>query len=590
MNPSSTRGAGRRAAAVRRYLGAAFVAQFTLLEVVVGSLRMPLASAVVRLAAAAAFGWLCSSVARKARARAAAALGAAVYVVVETAFYRHYHAPIDTQVVDSLLVSWGDVWPVVARALPGAGAAATAITVVEYAWLTAAMRGTPTRHPVFAGVAAFALAASLSAPARAVVGRMFRGPLPRLAAPSLPVLPSTKAELPNVLFVLTESVRADDYCAAHGDACPTAPEVDALVPDRMPLREMRAVGSYTAVSVAALLTGRPPVHARADEAPPSLFDFLKAARARGRAPTVAYWSAQTASVIPHTGARQTVDSFVTVDDLVGHAVGDEDEVIDRGLDRLLTAHVQAHLRTLQKPFVLVLHFQGTHAPYFTDDARAPFQPMRHSVTWSGLPELRNAYRNAILEQDRSIAACLRAFFHAVDGAPYVVFFTSDHGEAFGEHGAIHHGQNLSEEQIHVPAWVAAGNGALDEAEVAHLRAYERAVVTHLDVLPTLLDITGVLDGYAMAGYKKGLFGRSLVAPSRPLAEPVPVTNCTPLFPCPLRTWGVFDETRALTAQAWDADFRCEALSGGPADPLSCARLRVASRKWFDVKPNGAPNL
>src|SRR5437762_1125707 len=164
MNLSSMRIAGWRGATLRRYLGAAFAAQFMLLEAVVGTLRMPFASATVRLAAAASFGWLCFFFARNERRRAAAALGAAVYVVVETSFYRHYHAPIDAQVVDSLLVAWGDVWPVVARAIPSAVAAAAAISAVEYAWLAAATRATSARRPVFAGAAAFALAASLSAP------------------------------------------------------------------------------------------------------------------------------------------------------------------------------------------------------------------------------------------------------------------------------------------------------------------------------------------------------------------------------------------------------------------------------------------
>jgi arylsulfatase A-like enzyme len=590
MFESIVRPTGARAATLRRWLAAAFAGQFALLEALVGTLRMSTGAAAVRLVSAASFGWLCFSLARARHTRAAVAAAAAAYVVVETAFYRHYHAPIDTQVLESLLFAWPDVRPVVGRALPGAVVLAAAVAAIEYVWLAHAARAIGARRPLTAGAATFALAASLAAPARAVVGRIVEGPGARVAPASLPRLPSTKARMPNVLFVLTESVRSSEVCAAHGEPCATTPEVDALVPDRMPLREMRAVASYTAVSVAALLTGRPPARAT-DEIVPSLFEFVKASRIREQGPTLAYWSAQTDSLFSRRDVRRTVDSFVAVNDLVGHAVADEDEVIDRGLDRLLAEHVEAEVGALPEPFVLVLHFQGTHAPYFTDDARAPFQPMRHSVTWSGLPELRNAYRNAIVEQDHHIARCLRAFFRRVNGSPYVVFFTSDHGEAFGEHGAIHHGQNLYDEQLHVPAWVAAGNGGLAETEVSNLRAYEKAVVTHLDVLPTVLDVMGVLDGYAMAGYRRALAGRSLVAAREPLAEPVPVTNCTSLFPCPLRTWGVFDEARALIAQQWDGDFRCTTLAGTPEDAASaaCGRLRAASRKWFATKPNGAPN-
>jgi hypothetical protein len=181
--------------------------------------------------------------------------------------------------------------------------------------------------------------------------------------------------------------------------------------------------------------------------------------------------------------------------------------------------------------------------------------------------------------------------HAVGSSPYAIVFTSDHGEAFGEHGAIHHGQNLFEEQIHVPAWVATGNGALEDEEIAALSAHERAATTHLDILPTLLDITGVLGGDAALPNRSRTPGRSLIRPPTPLRAPVPITNCTELFRCPLDTWGLLDESRHLTAQAWDADWQCADLRGAPMplDDARCVTLRESSRTWFSTKPNGALN-
>src|SRR5581483_5862833 len=151
--------------------------------------------------------------------------------------------------------------------------------------------------------------------------------------------------------------------------------------------------------------------------------------------------------------------------------------------------------------------------------------MSHTVAWAGLDALHNAYRNAIVEQDRHVAAAIRLFLEKVGYEPYVIFFTSDHGEAFGEHGAIHHGQNLYDEQLHVPAWIAWGNGGLDASQVQNVESYRNALVTHLDVLPTLLDVEGVLDGYSLTPIRKVLGGRSLVAPRRALAAPLPITNC-----------------------------------------------------------------
>jgi glucan phosphoethanolaminetransferase (alkaline phosphatase superfamily) len=576
----------------RRILRSAFVTQFALLDLVTRPALQFGVARLLELAAALSLGLLLSFRDEGRWSRVGRAATAAVYLVVQIRFYRYYHASIDARVLESLLYGWEDVRPVVLRALPEAIAAVLCVTAFEYAWLKGSAGVLELRRPMVATGAAVVLLLSLAAPAGGVTRRFLQRSERVAARIDVPPLPSTRQRLPNVLLIVTESVRASDYCTSRGQSCATSPEIDALLPGRIALSQMRSVGSYTCVSVNALLTGRPPIGSPAQVAStPGLFDFMKAVRAGGLSPTVAYWSAQTDSVFPRRDVRSTIDSFVTVSDLVGHSVADEDEVIDQGVDRLLTAHVEKHIRSLPEPFVLVLHFQGTHAPYFTDDAHAPFKPMRHAVTWSGLEELHNAYLDAIFEQDRSIAASVRSFLDRTGPAPYVIVFTSDHGEAFGEHGAIHHGQNLNEEQIHVPAWFSAGNGALDENQLGALESHRDALVTHLDVLPTLLDVAGVLSGYAMASFRKSFPGRSLVAPREALREPVPLTNCTSLFPCPIETWGILDETHELAAQAWDADFRCTTLAGLPESPAhpACDRLRRASKKWFPAKPNGATN-
>jgi len=111
-------------------------------------------------------------------------------------------------------------------------------------------------------------------------------------------------------------------------------------------------------------------------------------------------------------------------------------------------------------------------------------------------------------------------------------------------------------------------------------------------MPTLLDILGILGGDASPFNGSDTLGRSLIRAPRPLRAPVPITNCTELFRCPLDTWGLFDEARELTAQPWDADWHCVDLHGAPAAAVdaSCLKLRASSRAWFSTKPNGAPNL
>jgi arylsulfatase A-like enzyme len=356
---------------------------------------------------------------------------------------------------------------------------------------------------------------------------------------------------------------------------------------------MRAIASYTAVSLSAIVTGRTQRGDRdAIANAPTMFELVRAVKAGERSPEIAYFSAQ-ASTVFERDVKPATDRFVSLETLVGHAVDDEDSVIDEGVDRLLAARFRDELPSLRAPYFAMLHFAGTHAPYFVNDDDAPFRPYSRTVAWSKMDALHRAYQNAIHEQDKSIAACVRAFVSAQEaaGSPWMIVFTSDHGEAFGEHGAIHHGQSLYEEQIHVPAWVAFGGGALGESEARNLFAHETANVTHLDILPTILDAYGVLHAFAMRPYASALRGESLLAPVRDDRAPIAMTNCTAMFPCPLDTWGVLDGDYALEAQAWDDDWRCVRFSTGEESVRSarCDALRAASTREFPTMPNGRAN-
>jgi hypothetical protein len=278
--------------------------------------------------------------------------------------------------------------------------------------------------------------------------------------------------------------------------------------------------------------------------------------------------------------------------MLGHPIEDvEQEAVMGGLDRRLADECRRRIPALAPPYVAMVHFAGTHAPYFFDDETAPFRPFGRVVTWRGMEDLHRSYRNAMVEQDRSIATCVRAFLDAHRHRPYVIVFTSDHGESFGDHWAIHHGQHLYDEQIHVPAFIASGNGALDEGEARALASTKDAFVTHFDILPTILDALGVLDHFALARDAARLAGRSLLRP-RPAEPPVlPITNCTGMWQCPLNAWGVLRGDRKLFSQVWDGEWRCLALRGGEheVDLGQCQDLITASRTLFPEKPNGARN-
>jgi glucan phosphoethanolaminetransferase (alkaline phosphatase superfamily) len=523
-------------------------------------------------------------------------------------FVHFWHVPIDRQIAVSAVFHSADVGAVL-RSMAGPIGFVFAIgaisnvaltrwapgmnrtTSVRVRMLTAAMLGamllvgpplrTGTGELCFVDAAAWVLFAPRDGHAE-----MHR------TRPTTPIEVRTRP-LPNVVFILNESVRASDACAAPEGPCATMPAVSALVPDRIPLREMRAVSSYTAVSLSALLTGRTQLGDRAViTGAPTLFELVHRLRAGGAKPHVAYWSAQMAAELEREDMRAAIDSFVTVESLLSEKVQDDDRVVDRGVDRLLLRYALGELDRLPQPFFLFIQLAGTHAPYFVDPEKAPFEPWSRVVGWSRLEELHNAYRNAIVAQDETVAELLRRIFAKTADAPLFVVYTSDHGEAFGEHGAIHHGQNLYDEQIHVPAWIVSRGGALSADRIARLREHERTFVTHLDLLPTFLDFYGAWDAFALRDARNGVTGRSLFDPVAP-RDPVPVTNCTSMFPCPLNAWGMLGEERTLQAQVWDADWRCLAL-GDPSQTFSiedtrCQSLRAASQQAFTTMPNNKPN-
>jgi hypothetical protein len=580
-----------------------FCLQLALLDVALrgGAFYVAHPRALGYLAASAAFLHLLAALRPGRPARALAAVLLALGVTAQLAFFRYYHAPLDDQAALAARLAWGDVRPMLLQALPALVGVTLAVAALEYACLS---RLAPRRPRLRLAAGTLALGVLVGGPARhgttelRSVQAAAAFALPPAALPpadhrALPPLTSRRARVPSVLFILTESVRATDWCGDASEPCELAPRLHALLPQRAPLLEMRAVTSYTAIAMSVLLTGLPQLGPREPIAgAPDLFDVVRATRVDGRPMGVHYWSAHTPSFFERKDPAAAVDSWVTGETMLGRTIEDlEQEAVMGGLDRRLADECRRRIPALTPPYLAMVHFSGTHAPYFFDEASAPFRPFGRVVTWSGMEDLHRSYRNSIVEQDRSVAACVGAFVEAQRGGPWVVVFTSDHGESFGDHSAIHHGQHLYDEQLHVPAFVAAGGGALAPEEERALADARGDFVTHFDLLPTMLDALGVLDHFALARDRARMPGRSLLRPRPAQAPALPITNCSEMWRCPLDAWGVLAGDRKLFAQVWDGAWRCLSLRGGEheEDLGRCADLVQTSRGFFPTRPNGAPN-
>jgi hypothetical protein len=538
------------------------------------------------------------AVSARAGPRIVVALVAAAILTANVLTFRFYHVPLDLQVAEAIRHSWRDVRIILVDQLPWIALAVATTALAEGALLTFASR--VSLRASLAALAAFAGSLFLVEPNRATpdlramhgVASLRRAPPPtKSGSVSVPPLHPARKVVPNVLLVLSESLRADDYVVRGPEAAEATAPYTAAFDGRVDLERMRAVSSYTAVSLSAVLTGRSQEGSRDDLLrAANVFDFAHAAGA-----VVSYHSAHSRETFETKDVRAAVDRFFTLEDIAGGEVEDDAKLVEMPLDSIVVDRFisdQAQFHGLQ---LSMLHLYGTHVPYYFEDATARVHPFGRSVAWSQMRELRNGYKNAIIEQDRHVARAVRAFAdHATrEGRPWVVVFTSDHGEAFGEHGAIHHGQSLYDEQVHVPGWVIVGPGALTDDERRALADHARRATTHLDLLPTVLDVLGLWDNFSVKAWSSSMRGRTLLRPPVS-AGVIPVTNCTGMFACPLNTWGLLSDERKLVAQVWDADWQCMRIDGpseeiaAPGD-AACTSLRALSRQAFPRLPNGAQN-
>jgi arylsulfatase A-like enzyme len=123
---------------------------------------------------------------------------------------------------------------------------------------------------------------------------------------------------------------------------------------------------------------------------------------------------------------------------------------------------------------------------------------------------RALYDGEVAFVDQQVGRVLDALRASAYWQNTAVVVTSDHGEAFGEHGMIRHGFELWEELVHVPLIVRMPGAA------PHHVAERRSAI---DLVPSVLDWMHVSDAGGVTD--AALSGHSL------LADIVPAPNATP---------------------------------------------------------------
>lgn len=154
---------------------------------------------------------------------------------------------------------------------------------------------------------------------------------------------------------------------------------------------------------------------------------------------------RTRAIVTHpytladTGVR---DSFGAVDtSLVAAATRASGATADAVTDRVLA------LLADDTPQFIWAHYLDAHAPYVKRAGDV--------VAGGALA----TYAAEVGRTDAALARLANALAARPDAAASFLFVTADHGEAFGEHGAVNHGNSLHEEVMRVPmiAWSAGAD-------------------------------------------------------------------------------------------------------------------------------------
>lgn len=315
---------------------------------------------------------------------------------------------------------------------------------------------------------------------------------------------------PNLILVSLDTLRAD-HMGVYGHALDTTPFLDALAEQGVLFERYLAAASSTRPSHMTMFTSlQPSVHGATENT---------GVRAL---PTGA---ATLAELLREAGvATAAFTENGAIDRARGFARGFATWVEDRDAERadLRTGRIEETfargLRWLddlgERRFFLFLHTYQVHNPFtppppyaslFEGEGLAPPPGLR--ADWNPL-----LYDREIRYADDRVRALVTALRERgrLENAYLVV--TSDHGEAFLEHGFVAHGASVHHEVLHVPLIVTG-----PELPAGHR---VREAVPMLDLMPTLLELMGV-EGSGLE------MGRSQAAALR--GAPAPPADDRPLF-------------------------------------------------------------
>lgn len=391
----------------------------------------------------------------------------------------------------------------------------------------------------------------------AVAGQLLRSRAEQRGLASLQTDPGR----PNILLLVLDTVRAWSL-DLYGYGRPTTPHLRAWAQRGVLFERALAPAPWTTLSHGVMFTGRHPTELSVqwnrplDGSFPTLAEafrsagyatggfagnYLNLGRATGLGRGFLHY--EDYPLRPLAFLRNTtLLGRVLAIDRVAAMVGRRRMIPALSGRQVTTDFLEWTARRGKTPWFAFLNYYEAHGPYLPP---VPFDTMylgkpdaavdrfwervqrAYGPTQLPLPELAvtlDAYDGAINYLDIQVDTILQALAARGDLANTIVVVTSDHGELFGEHGVIAHGNNLYLPVLNVPLLLIAPGRAPEGLRVQRLAALR-------DLPATLLEMAGVQN--------PGLPGHSLtvawgaspeVAAMEPLFATVEYNRLLPKWP------------------------------------------------------------
>jgi arylsulfatase A-like enzyme len=303
---------------------------------------------------------------------------------------------------------------------------------------------------------------------------------------ALPAKPAQQLEVPaqapsaargkvpdklNVLLITIDTLRWDLGFAGYER--PVSPSLDKLAARSAVFETFYSLASYTGKSIGPLMSGKHPSEtsrgwAHYNSYPKSdrmVQERLQEAGIRTLA-VHSHWYFKPASGLgrgfdvldmssaPPGGVDSTADATVS-----------SDKLTDAAIKQLGQAE------NTSSRFFAWVHYFDPHAEY-----------VRHKDVPDFGNKMRDKYDHEVRFTDDHVGRLIEYVQSQPWGANTAIVVTSDHGEAFGEHGMIRHGFEVWDELVRIPF-------------VLHVPGLEPKRVTtrrgSVDMVPTILDLFGV---------------------------------------------------------------------------------------------------